>query len=334
MSGSAQARKAQSSSAKERVTAVVVTYNRKALLRQCLDALQAQTHVLDQTIVVDNASTDGTPAMVRDVYPEVELMELEENRGGAGGFHAGMKRATEQEVDWVWVMDDDAEPAPDALKELFRPGLHQRNDVVGLSSYVVGTDGNPQKIHAGWYSPSDMIYSPLSHTSQCCERVGYSSFVGFLVSRRAVAQVGLPDAGLFIWGDDTEYSLRLRRVGSLHLLRNSVVVHHDAYSKERKRASVFSKAWRDRPLQQYWRNYYALRNRLLIARRYSTSSTQIAKAYTMGFMRLIRSAVAVLLFDNSKFIRLKVLLYAFLHGMRGQSGRFIDPKDFLEEWTE
>lgn len=106
----------------ERVAAVVVTYNRKAMLDKCLSGLLAQTSPLDRIIVVDNASTDGTAEMFAASgaweNPIVEYCRLAENGGGNGGFYEGVKRAYEENYDWVWLMDDDAVPQPDALREL------------------------------------------------------------------------------------------------------------------------------------------------------------------------------------------------------------------------
>ncbi len=104
------------------VCALVVTFNRRALLAECLDALLAQTHPVARIVVVDNASTDGTPELLRKRgfldRPEVELVRLPENLGSSGGFATGIERARAGDEDWVWVMDDDAEPRPDALATL------------------------------------------------------------------------------------------------------------------------------------------------------------------------------------------------------------------------
>ena len=69
----------------DRVCAVVVTHNRRELLRQCLTALGRQAAPLAQVMVVDNASSDGTADMVRDEFPDSEVVRLEQNVGGAGG---------------------------------------------------------------------------------------------------------------------------------------------------------------------------------------------------------------------------------------------------------
>ena len=310
------------------VAAVVVTYERKALLRQCLEALQNQTHPVDEIIVVDNASADGTAAMVRSDFPDVTLRVLDENRGGAGGFHEGMKEAVSRDVEWIWVMDDDVKPRPDALAQLFAQGLHNQDSTVALASQKVGTDGQRQATHAGDYHPVWMRKTPVDRTGPEIEEIQFSSFVGLMVKTEAVDHIGLPKAEYFIWGDDTEYSLRLGRVGRLFLVRSSRVIHYDSFATARKKAPILSQAWLDRPLDQYWRNYYSLRNRLLIVNAYAGSLIERWIGYSVGVVRLLRSAAAVLAFDDCKSLRLKVLLKGFKHGVEGRAGKYYDPDAF------
>ena len=101
-----------------RVCAVVVTYNRKVLLRECLLSLEGQTRRPDAVLVVDNCSTDGTEAMLAEEFRHLWNLRLEVNSGGAGGFHEGMKWAYQRGFEWIWVMDDDVEAMPDALATL------------------------------------------------------------------------------------------------------------------------------------------------------------------------------------------------------------------------
>ncbi|HEY0804284.1 MAG TPA: glycosyltransferase, partial [Pseudonocardiaceae bacterium] len=102
------------------VAAVVVTYNRKDKLVTVLDHLLAQTRLPDWIIVVDNDSTDGTDKVLARYadHDRVLVHRLPENIGGAGGFAAGMARGYELGADFVWIMDDDCYPNPDALEEL------------------------------------------------------------------------------------------------------------------------------------------------------------------------------------------------------------------------
>ena len=106
-------------SAAPRVTAVVVTWNRKALLLECLDCLRRQTARAD-VLVVDNASTDGTGEALLPLIEagRIAYANTGENLGGAGGFQYGIRRAVEAGYDYVWIMDDDSMPEPTALEAL------------------------------------------------------------------------------------------------------------------------------------------------------------------------------------------------------------------------
>ena len=106
----------------ESVAVVVVTFNRADLLTGMLDGLAALEHRPDAVIVVDNHSGDHTPQVLadeqaRDRLP-LQVIRTEENLGGAGGFHLGLRTAYEQGWDRAWLMDDDVVPAPDCLTVL------------------------------------------------------------------------------------------------------------------------------------------------------------------------------------------------------------------------
>ena len=84
----------------ERVAAVVVTYNRKELLAQCIEALLGQQNAVCDILIVDNASTDGTGAYLAALNePRVHSRSTGANLGGAGGFNFGMRWAVEAGYD-------------------------------------------------------------------------------------------------------------------------------------------------------------------------------------------------------------------------------------------
>ncbi len=132
-----------------RVVAVVVTFNRLALLQRLVKALQ-EVPELAEIVVVDNASTDGTgewlaaSAAAAD-EPAVVARTLDRNRGGAGGFHEGLRLAVERGADLVWLMDDDGLPDPDCLRTL----LTHAGDHDFWGPVVVDEDDQD-----GWCSPS------------------------------------------------------------------------------------------------------------------------------------------------------------------------------------
>ena len=208
------------------VFAIVVTYNRKVLLQECLAALAAQTRPLDRVIVVDNASTDGTADLVRSDHPEVELLALPDNQGGAGGFHEGLKAAHAAGADWIWLMDDDTIASPEALAELLAApaALDGLAPPKLLASKVVWTDGSLHPMnHPGFERDNTERFV------ESCEQgflpIRASTFVSLLVHRSAVDEHGLPHKHFFIWSDDIEYTARVTRRHAGYLVPDSVVVH-------------------------------------------------------------------------------------------------------------
>lgn len=89
------------------IAAVIVTYNRKTLLEDCVNAVLAQTLAVDRLVIIDNASTDGTVQWIQDSgLPEnqrVHYCRMEYNAGGAGGFAEGIRQAMGTGADWIWL---------------------------------------------------------------------------------------------------------------------------------------------------------------------------------------------------------------------------------------
>ncbi|MCX7946913.1 MAG: glycosyltransferase family 2 protein [Hydrogenophilus sp.] len=226
---------------------MIVTHNRKELLRECLKAVLSQTRPPDHVLVVDNASTDGTEEMLREEFREVEVLRLPENQGGAGGFHEGMKRAYEAGYGWIWVMDDDTIPTEKALEELLKAALCMKQRKAGfgaIGSKVVWTDGRLHPMNNSW--------PRLTVKGFSCELkpVGWLSFVSALIHRDILSQKGFPKKEFFVWNDDVEFFLRL---GNVFVASKSVVIH--------KTKSIYTPA--DSKDGRY---YYQVRNRLWILR--------------------------------------------------------------------
>src|SRR5271166_5812276 len=104
------------------VAAIVVTRNRPSLLKRCLAAIDAQTYPAKHLIVIDNASDQPTrdllAAEVARRDTNFHMIRSEENTGGAGGFHIGMRASLSLPCTHLWLMDDDCEPDRKGLEEL------------------------------------------------------------------------------------------------------------------------------------------------------------------------------------------------------------------------
>ncbi len=232
------------------VTAVVVTYNRVTLLTECLDALLAQTCPVAHVVVVDNASTDSTPAVLA-VRRDVETVRLGVNTGGAGGFAAGIDRALARGCDAVWLLDDDTIPQADALAELVRAREGYPGPAPSVvASRVVWTDGRDHPMNTPRTSPSASRADMDAAASVGARPVRSASFVSVLIDASVAAERGLPVADYFLWNDDFEYTTRLIRGHVGIYVPSSVVVHKtktfgstDADPGERFYFEVRNKVW-------------------------------------------------------------------------------------------
>lgn len=188
-------------------------------------ALAAQTRKLDAIVVIDNASDDGSGEAALAALPSIDLVRLEANTGGAGGFAAGIAHAlAAHNPDWVWLMDDDTIPTPTAIEELVA-GATSSPDVTVAGSRVIWHDGQDHPMN----TPRENPFASGARKAQARERglldVRSSSFVSMLISVPRIRQVGLPLADYFIWNDDFEYSVRLIRGHRGVFVPASVVVH-------------------------------------------------------------------------------------------------------------
>jgi len=210
-----------------RVAAVVVTWNRCALLVEALQALRDQRRPPDAVVVVDNASTDDSAAVVTERYPEVDVLRLSRNLGGAGGFAAGMERALRRHhPDWLWLLDDDTVPQEGALAALLRAaGEYPGPRPAILASRVLWTDGRDHPMNTPRRKPGARRTETRRAARVGAVPIRSASFVSIAVDADTIRERGLPIADYFLWNDDFEYTTRLLR-GRIGLLcRDSVAVH-------------------------------------------------------------------------------------------------------------
>jgi GT2 family glycosyltransferase len=242
------------------VCAVVITHNRRAMLARCLTALAGQSRPAERTLVVDNASSDGTVQMLEREFPEVEVLALESNQGGAGGFHAGMRHAFATGAEWLWLMDDDTLPEREALAELLAaaarvaaPGSEVLLEAVLLASRVVWRDGSVHPLNYPTLERRRMELV-LAAAEAGVLPLRSATFVSLLVHRTALERYGLPARHFFLWSDDIEYTSRVVLQGGGAYFVPASVVLHDTEAPADFRAA---------PPERF---YYHVRNTLLIVR--------------------------------------------------------------------
>lgn len=208
-----------------RIVAVVVAHNRRDLLRESLDGIAGQDRPVDAVVVVDNASSDDSADVASAHALRADVVRLDRNTGGAGGFAIGIARALERhEADAVWLMDDDTVPMSSALDELIAALTVGGSATVLAASRAVWTDGVTE------HPMNRPRRRPGARVSEREEAAGLlpirsASFVSLLIVANAVRRGGLPIADYFIWNDDFEYTLRLLRHARGYYARRSVVMH-------------------------------------------------------------------------------------------------------------
>lgn len=229
----------------EKVIAVVVTYNRQALLSECITALRNQTRQLDAIFVVNNGGTDSTEQWLQT---QQDLFFVTQNNvGSSGGFSTINWAYRKNNCSWVWCMDDDGYPKEDALENLLK-----------------ADDGNMRLINCAVINKEDkksfvwktQQYKNLDEVDcNIVEGIGHP-FNGTLLSRRIIERVGVPQPKLFLWGDETEYYYRITKTNKIPVCTVTSSIHYHP-------ATAFSvkQEW---DYNSGWKMYYYVRNRFHI----------------------------------------------------------------------
>jgi GT2 family glycosyltransferase len=320
-----------------RVAAVVVTYNRKTLLVECLRALLQQTVPVTVIHVVDNASTDGTRELLEEAgllgAPGVQLHRLEVNSGSSGGFARGVEIARATDCDWIWVMDDDAEPRPDCLERLLAAPAAADAATSALAPTVAWPDGAPQLGHRGRWRGRPLGLGPEDYRADGPPvELGYVTFVGPLLRAAAARAIDPPFAPFFLYSDDFEYSLRLRRTGALWLVPGAVIVHKEARNPPLTRRGTFFNrvlGWQlsATTYEAAWRNLFALRNYIWLRTRHEgMGRAQFAWV-------LAQFVLKALMYDERPLRRVPWLIRYGLLGRRGVFRNF-RPEDWARAARE
>lgn len=207
----------------EKICCVIVTYNRLSLLKECIQSVLNQTRSIDKIIIVDNGSSDGTKEYLSNLKGENIQIIYQENLGGAGGFHTGLKAAYEQEYDWIWLMDDDVEVASDCLENLLK--YSNISKCLHPNKYYID---NVNFKWEQWYDPFRGVTYSLHNTSFknnkeiCFVNVG--CFEGMLISREIVNKIGFPNKNYFIVGDDLEYGFLASHYTNVSYVKSAKII--------------------------------------------------------------------------------------------------------------
>lgn len=286
----------------KKVTAVIVTFNRKELLKESIEALLNQNYKNFDVIVVDNASTDGTYDYIKDIIEindGVRYVNTGANLGGAGGFNYGIREAYNNKCDFIWVMDDDCIVHNDTLEKLIEADENLNGEYGFLASKVLWKDGNICQMNV----PRQTLTKNIQKFNVNQQPVVMASFVSLFIKSDIVKELGLPIKDFFIWTDDWEYTRRISRKHKCYLINDSVVTHK---SKSNIGANIANDS-EDR-LDRY---KYLYRNDVYLYRR------EGFRGWVYLIARLMVHIIRIIMSKNDgKIKKIKILLSSSISGMK------------------
>ena len=270
------------------VALVILSWNGRRELAESLPSLAMVDYPKLSTIVVDNGSSDGTVEWLAAEFPDVEVVALEQNQGFSGGMNAGARRALELGAEHLLFLNNDIEVDPAFVTGLVEEAA-RRPDAGALCPKIYlmdppdriwyfGARLDPSKgyngAHVGFNQVDDGRFSEVSETGRACG-------AAMLVPQAVLDDVGLFDDELFLYADDTDWSLRARNAGyRLYVVPDSRIWHKVSASTEGEGSPMTL--------------YYSTRNTLHVLERHAP----------LGLVRTWRRRAVVLLAHAAQALRL------------------------------
>lgn len=239
------------------VSIAIVNASSRELLLACLASLDA---VDAEIVVLDNASDDGSAAAVRERFPQVRLIE-QRHRAGFGANNNAIIRATGSR--YVYLLNADTTSEDWALDRLVAH-LDANPRVAALGPRLVHADGRPQDSAFRFPSPAVAALGLLTLSRAgvvqsrggATREVDWATAAALLVRREALDEVGLFDEEFFMYSEETDLCLRLRRAGwRIEYFPGATVVHHQPWSASGVPERRIHEMWRGR--HRYWRKHHS-----------------------------------------------------------------------------
>lgn len=202
-----------------RCTVIVLNFNGEHLLPACLDSLARQTGLEIDTVVVDNASTDGSAALVAQKYPWVRFIGLKHNSGFSIANNVALRDALDRGSEYALLLNNDTFAAPDFVSQMMAsirsdsriavvcPKIffaHQPDRLWYAGGYFSLWTGATK--HRGW---RQVDHGQFDHIQEITQATGCA----MLVSRNAMRDVGFLDERFWIYAEDLDWSVRFLKRG-------------------------------------------------------------------------------------------------------------------------
>lgn len=228
----------------------ILTHSQPELLPQCVASCFSEIHalgIMGEVIIIDNASSDGSPRKAAELFPQVRIIRNEENLGFAAANNKAIRLAA---VDNVLVLNDDAVLEPGSLG-LMLGELNSNSRIGAVGPKLLNPDGSVQKGYTNRRFPNlravvlsflklNQILEKTALTRSIftlerdSERSGETDYLAgacLLARRKALEDVGLFDEGFYFGYEDTDLCLRLKKAGwKIIYVAEATVIHHPSSS--------------------------------------------------------------------------------------------------------
>ena len=245
------------------VSIVSVNYDQPEVTCEMLASLEKVTYPNFETLIVDNASPTKSPNIIKEKYPEIQLIISKKNLGFAGGNNIALKQA---KGDYVLLLNNDTEVKPDFLESLVE--LMESDKKIGIVSSKILYFYEDNVIQYAGASPINPITSRGSHygykeidNGQLDEvtETAYPHGACMMIRKSVLEELGLLYEGYFLYYEELDFAERVKRAGyKIYFQPNSSILHKESIS-----------TGKNSPLKTYYMN----RNRLLFVRRNSSGIT-------------------------------------------------------------
>jgi GT2 family glycosyltransferase len=195
------------------VGCIVLNWNGWGDTIECLNALKRCTYQNLNTVVVDNGSTDDSVARIRLAYPELTLLESGDNLGFAGGNNLGIRHSLNHGADYVWLLNNDTKPDPNALSALVQKAVTDKR--IGAVASICYYDDSPLTVQAWAGTRVNLWIGYVRNSTIPRKDDWFESLYGasLLINCAAIQEVGPLDDGFFLYWEETEFCLRIRKRG-------------------------------------------------------------------------------------------------------------------------
>ncbi len=250
------------------VSVIIVNWNTWDLLVQCLQSLYDTTSDLDlEVIVVDNASSDGSPTIVRERFPQVQLIQNQENLGFAQASNQAIKRCRGR---YMLLLNSDTQALPGSLDKTVRfMDEHPRAGIAGVRLL------NPDGTFQASYTPFPtlwrefLILSGLGRslirptfpscgpqTEKGAQKIeGYVEGAYLMARREAIDQIGGLDEPIFMYSEEVDWCYRFHQAGwEVWYLPQAPIIHYGGQSSKERRGRMEAELYRSRVY--FFRKHY------------------------------------------------------------------------------